>query len=426
MFGTLHLASQDKEAMFIERPHGSSNLEKNSACNRCRAKKVKCNPTEDGCTRCKRLGRKCTSNPAKHIGANRRIRRGGVNMTQHEHLLDLFAHTTADSSRNLQTTAHGGIGSPPRGNCTIDGSIFGEQCRSDILAEFDPSFMPDLCQEPVSQDGDDLSRAFMSTLLPNAALYQTPGLSPPFSFQDELSHLHLPPVDRFQALNATALLPCTPPSPPFTQSCQCLAAVLFAVEELETSCNPGHRSELDSIIAYQKEAIKRCRLMLKCSACPLKRENLVLLAFMAEKLVSASSQIVLIYRNRDSIAGTGQSDHIKVCASPSIPPFHHDTFDELLNNFNTYPLTTHTGADPDREYMPPGWREMLLGDYEISSVAEWQQIMRVLIVLQIKGVVELLGDLRNVCAEALGESRMASLARSERILAELRRELSTP
>jgi hypothetical protein len=40
MFGTLHLASQDKEAMFIERPHGSSNLEKNSACNRCRAKKV--------------------------------------------------------------------------------------------------------------------------------------------------------------------------------------------------------------------------------------------------------------------------------------------------------------------------------------------------------------------------------------------------
>jgi hypothetical protein len=40
MFGTLHLTSQDKEAKFIERPHGSSNVEKNTACNRCRATKV--------------------------------------------------------------------------------------------------------------------------------------------------------------------------------------------------------------------------------------------------------------------------------------------------------------------------------------------------------------------------------------------------
>jgi hypothetical protein len=349
-------------------------------------------------------------------------------MTQHEHLLDLFEHTAAESSRNPQiTTGHDALGSPPPENCAIDDNIIGEQSRSDVLAELDLSFLPDLCREPIPQDGDDPSRTPLSTLLPNAALYQTPQFSPPFSSQDELSHLPPPPVDHFQALKTTAFLPRTPPSPPIAQSCQCLAAVLFAVEELETSCNPGHRSELDSIIAYEKEAIRRCRLMLKCSVCPLKPENLVLLAFMAEKLVSASSRIVLIYRNRDSLASPRQSNnHIKDCASPSIPPFHHDTFDDLLTNFNTSSLTPAIGPDPDPGYMPPGWREMLLGDYEISSVMEWEHIIRVLIVLQIRGVVDLLGNMRNVFGEYLGERRMASLARSESRLAELRRELYTP
>lgn len=41
MFGTLHWNSHNKEVEFVKRPHGSSNLEKNSACDRCRAKKCR-------------------------------------------------------------------------------------------------------------------------------------------------------------------------------------------------------------------------------------------------------------------------------------------------------------------------------------------------------------------------------------------------
>ena len=40
MFGTLHCKSYTKEAEFVERPHGSLDPEKTSACDRCRAKKV--------------------------------------------------------------------------------------------------------------------------------------------------------------------------------------------------------------------------------------------------------------------------------------------------------------------------------------------------------------------------------------------------
>jgi hypothetical protein len=40
MFGTLYWDSPTKEAEFVERPYGSLNPGMNSACDRCRAKKV--------------------------------------------------------------------------------------------------------------------------------------------------------------------------------------------------------------------------------------------------------------------------------------------------------------------------------------------------------------------------------------------------
>ena len=83
------------------------------------------------------------------------------------------------------------------------------------------------------------------------------------------------------------------------QSCQCLAAVVFAVKGFEASCNSGNHAELDSIVAYQKEAIKCCRSMLKCSSCMAKRETLVLLVFMTEKIVVACGWIVVLYRMTD-------------------------------------------------------------------------------------------------------------------------------
>lgn len=41
MFGTLHCNSPTKEAEFVERPYGSLNPGMNSACDRCRAYKVR-------------------------------------------------------------------------------------------------------------------------------------------------------------------------------------------------------------------------------------------------------------------------------------------------------------------------------------------------------------------------------------------------
>ena len=43
MLGVLHWEpnnGEPKEAMFVEKPHGSCNVEKSPACSRCRARKV--------------------------------------------------------------------------------------------------------------------------------------------------------------------------------------------------------------------------------------------------------------------------------------------------------------------------------------------------------------------------------------------------
>ena len=132
-------------------------------------------------------------------------------------------------------------------------------------------------------------------------------MTPPLCSGDEILHSS-PPTRQFQEPSLFELgSNATPTSlhastvvstgvllqSPSGQPCQCLATVIFAVEEFEASCSTGNRAELDSIVAYQKEAIKCCRSMLKCSSCTAKRENLVLLAFMAEKIVAACERIVL-------------------------------------------------------------------------------------------------------------------------------------
>jgi hypothetical protein len=75
-------------------------------------------------------------------------------------------------------------------------------------------------------------------------------------------------------------------------TCDCLPKVVFAVVQFETSASAGNRAELDSVVVHEKEAIKCCRRNIKCSFCMAKRENLVLLVIISEKIVNAYGRIV--------------------------------------------------------------------------------------------------------------------------------------
>ena len=218
---------------------------------------------------------------------------------------------------------------------------------------------------------------------------------------------------------------------PSGQLCKCLAAVVFAVEEFEAGCNSGERAELDSIVAYQKEAIKCCHSMLKCSSCVAKRENLVLLVFVTEKIVAACGRIIGLYRIRD---GDAQAGSVPSLLPENLPLDH---LSHRVNVDGRDPATSasssssridcmHSGSiTPTRTGTSSDWRELLLGDYEVSSLLEWEHLVRVLIGLQLRAVMGLLADIKSKGSSVLGETQTASLAQAEITIGELERGIYT-
>ncbi len=79
-------------------------------------------------------------------------------------------------------------------------------------------------------------------------------------------------------------------------------------------------------------------------------------------------------------------------------------------------MSTRTGTSSD-------WRQLLLGDYEISSPLEWEHLVRVLIILQLRAVMELLADMKNMGSKVLGETQTASLAQAEIRVGELEKDI---
>ena len=231
-------------------------------------------------------------------------------------------------------------------------------------------------------------------------------------------------------LHATALVSTLYSSQnPAGQPCQCLAAIVFAVEEFEASCNSGNRAELDSILAYQKDAIRYCRSMLQCSSCMAKRENIVLLVFMTEKIVLACGRIVESYRMQDGETRGGPVPSSLLDRLATDPLSHrvnvedHELAIPAFSPSST-DCTHSSSITPTRTSTLPGWRELLLGDYEIDSPLEWEHLVRVLIMLQLRGLMTLLADTENMGSEVLGETLTASLAQAKVRVGELEKTLN--
>lgn len=333
---------------------------------------------------------------------------------------------------------------------------------ADIPPDFDLSFLAEFGQQTSDQDGNDilnltpsplpffsmnLPSTYPESIQPAAARTSENLLSPSLSSGDETPR-YLPPTRQSQdsslfefgsnatpsslhdsTLVSTAFLS----QSPSRQSCQCLAAVVFAVEEFEASCHSGNRAELDSIVAHQKEAIKCCRSMLNCSSCVAKRENLVLLVFVTEKIVAACGRIVVLYSMKDG--GTTRAGSVPSSLLSSLPTDHlsHSVNVEDLDlatsasssSSSSKTDCTHCGSIMSTRTgtSSSDWQELLLGDYEISSPLEWEHLVRVLIFLQLRAVMELLADMKNMGSTVLGEMQTASLAQAEIRLGELEKHL---
>ncbi|KAK6447277.1 hypothetical protein FP744_10003527 [Trichoderma asperellum] len=212
----------------------------------------------------------------------------------------------------------------------------------------------------------------------------------------------------------------------------CLAASVFAVEDFEARCICNNRAQLDSILASQKEAIQRCHSMVKCMGCMARRENLVVLVFMAEKIVEACGRIVVLYgsQNVDSTLPSLDSSSTTI-ALEFLPnndiQLHHGYGESVATSASSSPKTSLedtcsvTAASSVTE---SSWRGLLFGDYEISSSLEWEYLVGLLIFLQLKALLQLLADIKETGSMMLGETQMASLTQAEMRIGELEKELS--
>lgn len=78
---------------------------------------------------------------------------------------------------------------------------------------------------------------------------------------------------------------------------------------------------------------------------------------------------------------------------------------------------------PARTSSSSNWRELLPGDYEISSPLEWEHLVRVVISLQLRAVRGLVADMEDMGNRVLGQTQTASLARAEIRVAQLEKDI---
>ncbi|KAM3455681.1 hypothetical protein MY5147_003679 [Beauveria neobassiana] len=212
-----------------------------------------------------------------------------------------------------------------------------------------------------------------------------------------------------------------------TTGCYCLAATVFAVEELENSYMSGKRAELDSIVACQKQAIACCRSLMRCGACIARRDTVVLLVLMTEKVVMACERISFLFQARKNIGSSvpglrSPLDHaspydkgkgLGLLTPPASGLFSMDAAQPRLS------------GTPEPIDTPKGWQEIFLGDYEITCPQEWQTLIRAIILLQLTSLTEMLVDLKSVGSTLLGETQMLSLTRAIMKLGEIEAAIYT-
>ncbi|KAI3319151.1 HET-domain-containing protein [Xylariaceae sp. AK1471] len=448
MFGTLHCNRQTNDVEFVERPDGLSKLEKHTACDRCRAKKVKCINQDGDCSRCKSLEKTCTFR-INEQGRLRKRRQRTASIAQRDFLLNLSnqlssppsswsSKDTGQAEENEPGTTSPAFSSPARGEM-MSGHQMPPELVSDKASSITPNFdlyLFDKFTEHTRDQEEEISTLpispgpFFPTVLPGTNTeptcstgYKTTAqrLTPSSSSSDELlyspqSATHSSYIDLFYETgpDTTSTAKHVFSDESAGQPCQCLALAVFSMERCEASCNSASRAELDSIVSCQKEAIKSCRSMLGCGICMAKRENIYLWIVMIEKIVAICGQIVTLYRmTHDKPAGS--EPH----ASPGYAPTNESPHRSQIRDLD---LPTKS-ASPYRSASAPDWQELLLGDYEISSITEWNHVVGVIVLLQFKMVMEILEDIKFQASIILEETQKAKLEQSKTRISELVRAI---
>ena len=186
-----------------------------------------------------------------------------------------------------------------------------------------------------------------------------------------------------------------PKDPSQQGACQCLQSILGLLEELENRASTTDAYTMDSVLAYHKEALNHCIHMVRCSACIARSDYMMLLGVVSDKLITSYEQIT--NKNTESaqkgVENNERGTGISSSSSSGVGG----------------------GGGQAREGLA---RVVSLGYYKIDCPTEWEYVMRVLILLQVRQVFELLARMQHIAEEtSRGPQVSATRMREQRLKA---------
>ncbi|KAJ8113432.1 hypothetical protein OPT61_g4435 [Boeremia exigua] len=430
MFGVLHWNfnnGEGKEVTFVQRPHGSASLDKVRACSHCR---VRCKAKSgDTCSRCKRLGQQCKF--TLEVCKEDQYLQGVVSTPKHGEVVSLNSHEPPSVSLfpledDPQIAVNGRwmAGELLEGHTSVrsEQATMANQIHQSPGDRDAPKHSPDQTPPATATSWDEFSA--WTTCSGHEISQMAPSIVHSEDCSTVNTDFNTKPVSSQNSTTGseTSLNQCT------SAQSSCLTASVLAVEHFEA--NSMHNTQLDSILASQKKAVKCCRSMTTCIRCMAKRENLVMLVFMIEKLVKGCGCIVALlgwleFDNTLPLPGALPSSPVYIASSNAASNNKHsDTAAMSTPSATLWNRRTCSAASVDSEPTPT-WRNLLIGDYEVNSSVEWEYVVRSLISLQFKALLQLLGEIKIIGGKDLGDAQILSLTQAEIRIKDYERDVLT-
>ena len=172
-------------------------------------------------------------------------------------------------------------------------------------------------------------------------------------------------------------------------ACKCLQIILGLLEEFENRASTTETYTMDSLLAYQKEALDHCNHMVRCSVCTTRSDHMMLLGVVSDKLITSYEQAI--------------NEHTESARKRVV---HHE------GHYGT----SSSSGEVEGERVKGFARVVFFGAYKIEAATEWEYIIRVLITLQLRQVFELLTRMQHIAKQTSRGPQVSALRMREQRL----------
>ncbi|PGG97501.1 hypothetical protein AJ79_09171 [Helicocarpus griseus UAMH5409] len=169
--------------------------------------------------------------------------------------------------------------------------------------------------------------------------------------------------------------------------CHCLSRAFSLLEDIESMLRQKKPNAIDAILSVQKRALAHGGRMIECEQCTTLSASMFLLSLLSEKLV-------ILFRKIASSCSTDQQA------------------DQNLES-------TVWSPNPNN-----GQKKICLGEFEMESVNEWGPVANVLLFMQSKRLLWMLGRLKSLAVKSGWQTHLLIVLEADKHMNSLLRSIS--